>query len=115
MWGILWEISDSDEEIVEILAPLTNLDNFNSQDEDGETPIMKAAYHGYTEIVKILVPLTDNPNVPDKLGRTPFDICGQSLTKNDEIRTILKSFKLSKKRTEAEPPKPQPTKRPRKQ
>ena len=36
------------------------------------TPIFSAASNGHTEIVKILAPLTDNPNAPDYLGRTPI-------------------------------------------
>ena len=31
-----------------------------------------AACNGYIEIVKILAPLTNNPNVPDKSGKTPI-------------------------------------------
>ena len=31
-----------------------------------------AALYGHTEIVKILAPLTNNPNVPDKSGKTPI-------------------------------------------
>ena len=104
-WG---RSSDEDLEIVKILAPLT--DNPNAPNIDGKTPIYWAAKRGHIEIVKILAPLTENPNVPDKNGKTPFDIA-----KNEEIRTILESFKLSKKRTNAEPPKPQPTKHSRKQ
>ena len=42
---------------------------------------------GYTEIVKILTPLTDNPNAPDNNGATP-----SSVTKNVEIRRILESI-----------------------
>ena len=37
-----------------------------------ERPIYKAAWNGHTEIVKILAPLTDNPNAPDKYGCTPM-------------------------------------------
>ena len=58
------ELLDEDVGIVKILAPLTN--NFNAQNEYGQTPIHSAAYFGHTEIVKILVPLTDNPNASDK-------------------------------------------------
>ena len=86
-----------------------------------------------TEIVKILAPLTDNPNAPDKNGDTPIykaawkgnleivkylahltdkpnasNNQGRTpfmATKNEEIRRILKSYKKSKKRTaNAEPP-----------
>ena len=42
---------------------------------------------GYVELVKILAPLTDNPNAPDKHGNTPIywaAVCG-----NTEIAKIL--------------------------
>ena len=94
--------------IVKVLAPLT--ENPNAPDEIGYTPIHWAAFMGHTEIIKILAPLTDNPNAPDKQGRTPLD-----MAKNEEIRTILESFKPSKKRTKDELPKPQSTKRLREQ
>ena len=42
-----------------------------------------------TDIVKILAPLTDNPNAPNKLGWTP-----SSITKNAEIRRSLESINL---------------------
>ena len=78
-----------------------------------------------TEIVKILAPLTDNPNAPGNFGKTPIyeaaryrhteivkflapltdnpnapDEDGQtpsSVANNAEIRRFLKSFKTSKK------------------
>ena len=37
-----------------------------------ETPIHRAAKYGYAEIIKILAPLTDNPNAPDINGFTPI-------------------------------------------
>ena len=43
------------------------------------------------EIVKILVPLTDNPNAPSNSGKTPT-----AVAKNEEIREILETFKTSK-------------------
>ena len=57
----------------------------------GETPIYRAASFGDTEIVKILAPLTDNPNSPNKDGKTP-----SSATKNAEIQRYLKSINTSK-------------------
>ena len=98
--------SDSQTEIVKILAPLT--DNPNVPDKNGDTPIHRAAARGYAEIIKILAPLTANPNAPDKEGKTPLD-----MAKNEEIRTILKSIKPSKERSKDEPPKPQSAKRSR--
>ena len=44
----------------------------NALVEDGSTPIYQAAWCGHTEIVKILAPLTDNPNNSDEDGRTPI-------------------------------------------
>ena len=44
--------------------------------EDFWNRICKATKHrqqkGYVEMVKILAPLTDNPNAPDKHGNTPI-------------------------------------------
>ena len=38
----------------------------------GDTPTHWAAYHGHTKIVKILAPVIDHPNAPDKDGITPI-------------------------------------------
>ena len=57
-------------EIVRIMAPL--IDNNNVPDENGWTPIYRAAYNGNTEVIKILAPLINNPNAPNKYGRTPI-------------------------------------------
>ena len=43
-----------------------------------------AASKGNTEIVKILVPLTDNPNAPVNSGKTPYQVA-----QNEEICEIL--------------------------
>ena len=67
--------------------------NPNTPDQYGDTPIHKAAYGGYAEILKILVPLADNPNAQNNNGETPL-----SMAKNAEIRKIFESFKISRKR-----------------
>ena len=54
-------------DIIRIMAPL--IDNNNVPDENGWTPIYRAAYNGNTEVIKILAPLINNPN---KYGRTPI-------------------------------------------
>ena len=46
--------------------------NPQPQDEFGQTAIKQAARHGFTDYVKILTPLTDNPNAPDEYGNTPI-------------------------------------------
>ena len=67
--------------------------NPNAPDKDGWTPLKKAARKGSVEIVKILAPLTDNPNAPYNVGKTP-----SSVTNNEEIREILEAFKTSNER-----------------
>ena len=87
---------------------------------------------GHTEIVKILAPLTDNPNAPDRYGETPIfqaakfgfteivqilaplsdnhnapNTMGEtpaSVAKNAKLRRIIESFNTSRKR-KAEPSK----------
>ena len=54
------------------------------------TPICQAAWCGHTEIVKILAPLTDNPNNPDEDGRTP--IYQAARNGHTEIVKILAPF-----------------------
>ena len=99
-------------------------DNPNAPNtKDGDTPIHWAALNGHTEIVKILAPLTDNPNSADNSGITPIHQAawiGQTeivkilapltnnpnapdkdgytpieFSKNVEIQRILKSFLTS--------------------
>ena len=53
-------------------------------------PIYEAACERHTEIVKILAPLTDNPNATTINGKTPID-CAKDFVK------ILESFQTSKK------------------
>ena len=52
---LCYELSDEDSEI---LAPHPNAPN-----KDRLTPLYWAEFNSHTEIVKILVPLTDNPNI----------------------------------------------------
>ena len=61
--------------------------------DDFRKKIHLAVQYGHTEIVKILAPLRDNPNAPDKYGETPIDVA-----KTEEILQILKSFTSSRKR-----------------
>ena len=67
------------------------------RDRYGMTPIYLAADNGHTEIVKILAPLTEDPNAPDNDGDFP-----SLVAKTVEIGRILKqfNFKTSRKRKE---------------
>ena len=50
------------------------IDNYNAFNQKGKYGrIYEAAIYGHTEIVRILAPLTDNPNAPDIDGETPID------------------------------------------
>ena len=64
------ELSVEDTKLLKIIAPL--MDNPNSPNASGSTPILFSALNGHTEIVKILAPLTSNPNAPNKWGDIPI-------------------------------------------
>ena len=121
-----YQISYHDEEVVKILAPLTDNLAYTDPNYYGRTPINRAAMSGHTEIVKILAPLTDNPNAPDRFGKTPIYWAAlkghteivkilapltnnpnapnesgrtpSSFTQRAEIRRILESYNNSRKR-----------------
>ena len=65
-------------------------------DYDGLTPIHVAALHGKLEVIKILAPLTDNPNSRDELGETPMDCAVRA--GHSEVVKFLKTFQKSAKR-----------------
>ena len=49
------------------------IDNYNAFNQKGKNGrIYEAAIYGHTEVVRILAPLTDNPNAPDVSGLTPI-------------------------------------------
>ena len=72
------------DEIVKILDPLNYIQSFG---DIPRSPICWAAIYGHTKIVKILAPLTDNPNDPDNNGLYPIDIA--SFHGRTEIVKIL--------------------------
>ena len=89
------------EGIVQMLAPLTDDNPNQSLNGDLQTLICLAVSKGHTEKVKILAPLTDNPNAPDVDGDTPIDLAKQR--GHDEIVRILESHrKPAAKRTRLE-------------
>ena len=62
--------------IVQILAPLAA--NINAWNKIGNTPIFNAAQKGCLEIIRILAPLTDNPNMQqDITGTTPIHMAAE--------------------------------------
>ena len=54
------------------------------------------AWHGYTEIFKFLALLTDNPNPPDNIGRTPYIVA--RVRRSKEIQKFLQTYETSRKR-----------------
>ena len=86
------QINQSCKQILE--SPIFWMKKFRSpsKQENQKEWIFKAAQDGYTEIVKILVPLTDNPNSPDKNGRTPIYLAARY--GHTEIVKILIPFSV---------------------
>ena len=64
--------------------------------DDFKEQLERAVSNGITEVVKILAPLTDNPNSPNNEGKTPIIVA-----KNAEIRSFLESFNTSRKGNQA--------------
>ena len=60
--------SNKSIEIVKILVPLIDAPDLHFWN----TLIHLAACFGQSEVLKSLIPLTDNPNAPDNDGRTPI-------------------------------------------
>ena len=54
------------------------------------TPIMAAANSGYTNIIKILAPLAENPNDDCGTGKFPIEIA--MMRGHDGIVRILQSY-----------------------
>ena len=54
------------------LSKLAHFTDIPNAGNDAMTPIHWAAINGHTEIIKSLVPLTENPNVPNFNGETPI-------------------------------------------
>ena len=59
-------------EVIKTLAPL--IENLNSPDTNGITPIHHASNFGQFDVIRFLAPLTKNPNAPDKNEVTPIYI-----------------------------------------
>ena len=60
-----------------IEAVMRNLDenaNVNAKDDQGKTPLLRAAYYGYKEIAELLIANGANVNAQDKIGMTPLFI-----------------------------------------
>ena len=71
---IHWAVSRSrgHRRLIEFFA--TSIENPNVSDPNkfGETPIYIAASNGYVDVIKVLAPLTENPNAANVEGRTPI-------------------------------------------
>ena len=84
------EIQSGNDDAVRFQILALFMDNYNAlnrQVNDGGTPIHWAVLKGCKEIVKILVPFTDNLNAPNGFGGTPIYLAANYGYK--EIVTIL--------------------------
>ena len=77
------------------------MDNPNVPDRYGNTPIFWAAFKGYTDIIKILAPLTDNPNAPKENGQSPIEVA--KIFQHIETVKFLESLSISKKQSHESP------------
>ncbi|KAH8308132.1 ankyrin repeat domain-containing protein 49 [Drosophila kikkawai] len=68
---ILWAVSENRiSEVREILR--LDADTVNSRDNDGYTPLHRAAYNNFVDMAKLLLQYRANPNARTELGWTPL-------------------------------------------
>ncbi|XP_073821842.1 ankyrin repeat domain-containing protein 49 [Musca autumnalis] len=68
---ILWAVNEKKhDEIREILR--LDPETVSAVDDDGYTPLHRAAYNNFTDIAKLLLQYNANPNAKTKLGWTPL-------------------------------------------
>ena len=53
------------------------IDDFNTPDSTGKTPIYMAAKMGHANLIQILASLTNNPNAPNQFGLTPIHVAAR--------------------------------------
>ncbi|KAI8042581.1 ankyrin repeat domain-containing protein 49 [Drosophila gunungcola] len=68
---ILWAVNENRiSEVREILR--LDADTVNSKDNDGYTPLHRAAYNNFVDMAKLLLQYRANPNARTELGWTPL-------------------------------------------
>jgi ankyrin repeat protein len=67
--------------------------NINCIDNDGQTPVWRAAHHGSTEIVRILVDKGAKINIPNNYGVTPIS-CAASRGNDDVVKLLGRPYDL---------------------
>ncbi|KAH8249656.1 hypothetical protein KR032_011116 [Drosophila birchii] len=68
---ILWAVSENRiSEVREILR--LDADTVNARDNDGYTPLHRAAYNNFVDMAKLLLQYQANPNARTELGWTPL-------------------------------------------
>ncbi|KAH8393698.1 hypothetical protein KR200_010000 [Drosophila serrata] len=68
---ILWAVSENRlSEVREILR--LDADTVNARDNDGYTPLHRAAYNNFVDMAKLLLQYRANPNARTELGWTPL-------------------------------------------
>lgn len=68
---ILWAVNENRiSEVREILK--LDADTVNAKDNDGYTPLHRAAYNNFVDMAKLLLQYNANPNARTELGWTPL-------------------------------------------
>ena len=81
-------IKQNDIEAVEVL--LEEGVDVNAKDNYGATPLISAAFFGYTEIAELLLEAGADPNIKDKDGWTPLMIAAMD-GKTGVVKLLLKA------------------------
>jgi len=78
------------ENVVEYLLGKKDLikPSINKQNHIGDTPLHKAAFRGYHEIIKILLKNGSDSKIKNKDGKIPVD-----LARDDETRYLFPEYK----------------------
>ena len=94
--GWIWNPKDGEIEFIKSLAPLMKNPNKYKHNQDGNTLLHFAAFFERVDLVKYLVSLEDNPNIPNKHGTTPLQNAAKQCydKRTSDIATVIPSLEI---------------------
>lgn len=75
-------------EISTIQRLVENGCDVNAQDKGGSTPLMRAALHGYDDLISLLIRLNADPNLRDRIGKAALHYAAQE-QHEETVRRLL--------------------------